>query len=568
VARLVHADDRQQVVSDWRKVISEHGRFEREFRIVRPSDAEVRWVHVVADTVANAQGEPLRVLSSVQDVTERRHQDERLQQKLRLLQLREQALNQISQGVLIAGLDRRTIYVNDEFLRITGYTRAEMLGQPCSGLQGPDTDPAVVLQMRAALDARQGFSGEILNYRKDGKPFWNDVSIQPVFDAQGECTQFVGVQRDITERKKVAAKLELAAKVFDHALEGIMVTTPDGCIVDVNSAFTNITGYSRAEVLGQNPRLLSSGRHGHAFFQHMWNRLLEEGAWSAENWNRRKSGELYAQIQNVSTVRDAQGAHLYYVSVFADITNLVTAKEAAEDANRAKSQFLANMSHEIRTPMNGVLGMAQLLQMPGLTETERIDYAGVIISSGQILMSLLNDILDLSKIEAGKVTLESAVLEPAQVMRDVQTLFAGNARDKGLTIDVDWLGATARYLGDPQRLMQMLSNLVSNAIKFTERGSVRIEARELKGESTLATLEFSVSDSGCGIAPDKQGLLFQTFSQVEGASTRSVGGTGLGLSIVRKLADLMGGEVGVQSQSGQGSRFWFRILVERIAAPS
>lgn len=247
----------------------------------------------------------------------------------------------------------------------------------------------------------------------------------------------------------------------------------------------------------------------------------------------------------------------------AELSQAVTAAKAA---NEAKSRFLATMSHELRTPMNGVLGMAQLLLAGPVDKAQTQDYARTILHSGQTLLSLLNDILDLSKIESGTQTLESGVVSPLELLRNTEALFANNAHAKGLKLSVRWLGSTEhRYRGDPNRLQQMLSNLTNNAIKFTPQGEVHIEASELSRQGGFACVEFAVRDSGLGIPAHKQPLLFKPFSQVDDSSTRQFGGTGLGLSIVKSLAQLMGGEVGLESHEGQGARFWFRVQLAWIS---
>jgi PAS domain S-box-containing protein len=393
------------------------------------------------------QGEMLEKLRDSEQLLESRVQvrTAQLQDFLATLRLRDYALDQISQGVMIANADRLLTNVNDAAQQITGYSREELVGRSCKLLQGPDTDPQTVQRMRTALNAAQPFYGEILNYHKDGTSFWNELTIVPVFDAAGALRQFVGVQRDISERRAAQAEL-------------------------------------------------------------------------------------------------------------------VMARDAAEAANKAKSRFLATMSHEIRTPMNGILGMAQVLLLPGIKDRERVDYARTIVSSGQTLLTLLNDILDLSRVEAGNLPLESIALEPLALITQTAALFNEQARNAGLSIDFSWDGAPdARYLGDPWRLRQMLSNLVGNAIKFTKQGRIRIDAREIGRSEHTALLEFAVCDTGVGIAPDKQHLLFQSFSQADNSITREYGGSGLGLSIVRNLAELMGGGVGAHSEPGQGSRFWFHV---------
>ena len=240
--------------------------------------------------------------------------------------------------------------------------------------------------------------------------------------------------------------------------------------------------------------------------------------------------------------------------------SLKEARDSAQAANIAKSRFLATMSHEIRTPLNGVLGMAQLLLARGLPESERISYAQTILTSGNTLLALLNDILDLSKIEAGKLQLEAKAIEVAALLGNTRNLFAGAAQAKGLQLDFEWVGpADQCYQGDAHRLGQMLSNLVGNAIKFTASGSVRMACAELSRQNGRALLEFSVTDSGIGIAQEDMGLLFKPFSQTDSSITREFGGSGLGLSLVRTLAQAMGGEVGVSSKPGSGTRFWFKV---------
>jgi signal transduction histidine kinase/CheY-like chemotaxis protein len=240
--------------------------------------------------------------------------------------------------------------------------------------------------------------------------------------------------------------------------------------------------------------------------------------------------------------------------------NLLSATHKANAANVAKGQFLATMSHEIRTPMNGILGMGQMLLMPNLTDAERLDYARVIVNSGHTLLTLLNDILDLSKIEAGRLELELRVVDVQAVIQEVAALFSEHAQRKGLRMQAQWLGTDhVYYRTDPSRLRQMLSNLIGNAIKFTEEGSIRIEGCQVSASGERALLEFAVSDTGVGIPADKVGALFQPFTQADASITRKHGGTGLGLSIVRNLAELMDGRVGVESTVGVGTRMWFQV---------
>jgi signal transduction histidine kinase/CheY-like chemotaxis protein len=265
-----------------------------------------------------------------------------------------------------------------------------------------------------------------------------------------------------------------------------------------------------------------------------------------------RSSKLFAQVVGDSIRTSIERLRLVH--------ELEASRDAAQQASLAKSRFLATMSHELRTPMNGVLGMAQLLLTPGLSAGERDECVRTIHSSGSVLMAQLNDILDLSRIEAGRFQVTHADFDPERVCREVVAIFHAQAQASGVLLHARWQGPPgATYRSDPVRIRQMLMNLVNNAVKFTPAGQIEVLARIVPAAGDGRELEFAVRDSGIGIAAADQTRLFQPFSQVDSSDTRAYSGTGLGLSIVRNIAELLGGSVGVESEPGQGSRFWFRV---------
>jgi len=378
--------------------------------------------------------------------------------------------------------------------------------------------------------------------------------------------------------RRAARQQAFRLKLLSGLAEGVYGIDMKGRCVFINAAALRWLGFEENEVLGQDQHRLfhhayPDGRpYPHAACPiHLTNADGRERR--CEEWFWRKNGEGFPVEMLVMPLKEG-ARQIGSLVTFLDITArkkteaaLLEAKEVAEAANVAKSRFLATMSHEIRTPMNGVLGMAQLLLAGPTSAAETKEYARTILHSGQTLLALLNDILDLSKIEAGKLTLTAGIVAPPELARETAQLFAENAQGKGLLLHSRWRGpAGGRYRGDAQRLQQMLSNLVNNAIKFTQAGEVRIEAAELARDERSALLEFAVIDTGIGIAAEQRERLFKPFSQIDDSATRQFGGTGLGLAIVRQLALLMDGEVGVDSTPGQGSRFWFRVRLAALPA--
>jgi PAS domain S-box-containing protein len=390
-----------------------------------------------------------------------------------------------------------------------------------------------------------------------------------VMQEQGQAVLF-NCWRDITERKQSEAKLYKLSRAIEQSPVTIVITDIHGTIEYVNPNFSQLTGYSYDEAIGQNPRILKSGNTPPEVFENLWQTIAAGETWEGDVQNKSKDGTLFWEHATISALRDVNGVITHYLAVKENVTEkrvimqqLTTAKEQAEAANLAKSQFLATMSHEIRTPMNGVIGMTGLLQETELTE-EQTEYTEIIRKSGENLLTIINDILDFSKIEAGKIDLEILDFDLRTTLEDTADLFDQRVADKGLELICRIDPLVPSYLrGDPGRLRQIITNLVGNSIKFTRQGEVVISAKLSSELDSVVTLLFEIQDTGIGIPPERLEAVFAPFTQVDGSTTRKYGGTGLGLSICRQLVELMGGEIGVTSGYGTGSTFWFTARFEK-----
>ena len=392
----------------------------------------------------------------------------------------------------------------------------------------------------------------------------------------------------LEDQQQADSQVRRLSQAVEQSPESVVITDLDGNIEYVNAAFVQTSGYTLEEVLGRNSRILQSGETPRSTYDELWATLLDGRAWSGQLVNKRKSGEIYYEQALISPIRGPDGMVLNYLAVKQDITEkkrlaeeldrhrhhleelvvrrtaeLESAKQAAEVANEAKSAFLANMSHEIRTPMNAIIGLTHMLQRTA-HEPDQLEKLAKIRDSADHLLSVINDVLDISKIESGKVMLEKVDFDlQAQLARTI-AIVRDRVDEKFLLLQVDPLPEFSGCLrGDPTRLSQALLNYLGNAVKFTERGTVTLRCRLLAEDQQQIRLRFEVADTGIGIPADAIPRLFNAFEQADNSTTRFYGGTGLGLAITRRLAEMMGGGAGVDSQPGQGSTFWFEACFGR-----
>jgi PAS domain S-box-containing protein len=572
-ASLLHEDDREAVMAAIRESLERDTPYVHQHRM-RCADGRVIWVLDRGRVVERAgDGQPRRMVGSLIDVTERVERE-------RAFQVERQRLRNVIEGTRAGTWEwdvlTGEIQVNERWADMIGY-RLDALAPISFETWKQLLHPEDLVQVLTLIE--QYFSGERPYFEceirlKHRAGHWVWVMTSGTVTCRtpdGRPTLMSGTHLDISARKETEERLRqtesLLHSSIDTIREGFVIYDQDDRLIYCNKEFCALYRLP-PEFVESRPTFEQILRHGVEQGQYRQARGCED-AWIAERLaeHRQGGGEYVRAFDDGRWIKsiERRTSTGHTVGFRVDVTEFYRAQEAAEAANVAKSRFLATMSHEIRTPMNGILGMAQLLLIPNLTEYERLDYARTILSSGQSLLKLLNDILDYSKIEAGKLQLELVPFSPERLIRDIQSLFVESARAKRLPLEVHWLGVAGQeYQADAHRLRQMLANLVGNAIKFTEQGQVRIEAREIEDQEGAVVLEFAVTDTGLGIPGDKQALLFLPFSQTDNSITRQHGGTGLGLSIVRELAMLMGGEAGVVSESGQGSRFWFRVHAERL----
>ncbi len=611
----VHPEDRDAVAEKIQAVLAGSDAPYRYEARLRHADGSYRWVNVIGRVAEHDEnGKAIRMLGVRMDITERKRAEE-------ALQLRALLLDSINDSVFVHDFDGNFTYLNETAYRSRGYMLDELMGMNLRMLDVPEYEKFI--------DARTGelmkhgrCTFESAHLLKNGSVMPIEVSARIV--ESGGRKLVISAVRDITERKRTEESLRKLSLAVEQSPSSIVITGLDANIEYANAAFVKTTGYSLAEAIGQNPRILHSGKTPKATYDDLWAHLTRGKVWKGEFINRRKDGSEYIESVLISPVRQTDGSVTHYLAIKEDITEFKRAQEAiyrlneeledkvaartaeldkarleAEQANRSKSDFLAAMSHEIRTPMNGVIGMIDILQQSSLTGPQ-MEMANIIHDSAFSLLVVINDILDFSKIEAGKLQIEIAPMDVADVVDGSCESLYQMALKKGveLTLFTD-PAIPATVMGDAVRLRQILVNLASNAIKFSSGqdrpGKISVRAvlvensshlitlrpdpsavlrtegfaeglcgstgspRAVEGNLEQVTLEFRVTDNGIGIDRATQARLFTPFTQADTSTTRAYGGTGLGLVISRRLANIMGGEIAVHSEPGKGSLFCMRV---------
>ncbi len=533
--------------------------------IVR-KDGEVIWVSTIGVSLYGKDGQRTGYRCVDFDITERHAAEQQT------VMFRE-VLKQANYGAAINSIDGKFIFINEAFANMHGYTVDELMDKDLRVFHTAEQLPVVEALIKDMMQAGEFSTQEVWHMYRDGSVFPTLMSGVVIKDEKGAPAYISATALDITELKAKEAEIQKLMTAIEQSPVALLITDLEAVIQYISPAFTRITGYSRDEAIGQHTRLLKSGLNPPEMYKELWQTITSGKTWHAEWTNKKKNGEIYPERVSILPINDHRGKVSNYLAIKQDISDRRQAEEAriarqvAERANQMKSIFLANMSHEIRTPLNAVIGFAQILQRDKTLAVKQAQQVSTILRSGEHLLSLINDILDLSKIEAGRITLKESGFSLHGLLEDLRVMFLLRAEEKKLQLRLVMRDSVPEFISaDEGKIRQILINLIGNAVKFTEAGTVTIhvsgEPRKNAPPTDARQLELvvGIEDTGPGIPPHEQELIFNAFQQ-SSTQNQKIGGTGLGLTISRRLAEIMGGVLTVTSQVGQGSTFTLRIPV-------
>ncbi|MBD3408884.1 MAG: PAS domain S-box protein [Ignavibacteriales bacterium] len=553
--RLVFPADREPYRAEFERFIeSDEVQLKREFRVVTPHRG-IRWLREVAVARRFEDG-GVRFVGATTDATE----EKRYEQRLKENEARYRDLINVAPIGLAIHVNGVVQFANPAAAEILGvYGPQELVGVDIFDFVHPDSLKTFKERLLDAFRQRKVIDGlEEKLVRADDIPIYAEISAVPAYYQGKPATQLLF--RETTERKKVEERINLQSSAMISAANGIMIVAADGEIIWVNPAVCKLTGYSEDELVGQSPSILNGGEQDDAFYRAMWDTVRNGNVWKGELVNRRKDGGTYHEEMTITPVPDADGKINRFVAIKQDVTQrknyerqLIEAKNRAEEASRLKSNLLANLSHEFRTPLNGIIGFSEILGDEVEDEDSR-DMALRIYGSANRLLNTLSSILDLSYFESEKQRRQEKPIEVGNVLREIEEEYRPMAEEKSLEFNLlDRLDGTI-VVGDPRLFKQGIGYMVDNAVKYTNEGSVRIEAESIeeRGEPKCVV---RIIDTGVGVAEEDRRVIFEEFRQASEGMGRTYEGAGLGLTLASKIVELMEGRIELTGELGEGSTF-------------
>jgi PAS domain S-box-containing protein len=566
----VHPDDRERLFAEWYTVTAEGKKgLETTFRFQDPH-GNVIWTSAKAVEIRDGEIR-LGYVGTVEDITERKAVQEALSQERNLLRT---VIDHLPDYIFVKDAKGRFTLSNMAHARAAQTSPEALIGKTAFDVFPLDTASQFYTDDETIMQSRQPlFNAERTTIDENGQPRQVLTTKVPLIDLEDQVIGLVGISRDITERNKAEAIFAQERNL----LRTLIDTIPDFVYVKDTQSRYILNNTAHALSMGCTPNEAVDKSDFDFFPQELAETyvadeqeifLTGEPLLNHEEVSVKETENLTLMIASTTKVplRSSSGEIIGLVGITRDITDekqsesqLEEARDQALEASRLKSEFLATMSHEIRTPMNGVIGMTELLLGTPLDE-EQQDYARIVLGEANSLLTIINDILDFSKIEAGKMMVESIEFTLPNVVKRVVDMMKLKGADKGLSVSMNIAPDVPTFVcGDPNRLRQVLLNLMGNAVKFTRRGEVEVHVSLEKNEDDNPLVRFAIQDSGIGLSEVARKRLFQPFTQADGSTTRKYGGTGLGLVISKRLTELMGGQIGVESAEGVGSTFWFTI---------
>lgn len=555
----LHPDDQDMMVNYLNNYLQHPTiKFNLQFRL-RHKNNSYRWINSKASaTITN--GQVVRLFGAHNDITEIIEASEKLKENEEHLRT---ILNTMSDSLVIADKSGNIVEQNDAVTEVYGYTKEELNKFNALNMVTDEyrSEQKVFIENVMKDDFAQY---EAIHKRKDGSTFNAEIRGRSIIYNNQQC--IMAIIRDVSVRKKNEHEILKLNQAIQQAPVPIVTTDPNGIIEYVNPRFIEITGYASQELLGQKTSILQSGYHSTSFYTELWDRIKSGKSWRGEFLNKKKNTEYFWELASISPILNHKGEIQNFIKISEDITKnkqieieLKSAMEKAEVANIHKNNFLANMSHEIRTPMNGIIGFAELLKEDDIAPLDKEKYLEIIHSNSNSLLRLIDDIIDISKIEANELKISkketniSKLLDEFNFELNKMKTQKGKAHIETKLVKPVKLENLIVYT-DPLRLKQLLVNFTNNALKFTEKGTITTECI-IHSKS----LEFIIHDTGIGIPEKHKTELFKRFQRIETKAFRRFGGTGLGLAISKGIVELLGGKVWLNSVYGKGSSFHFTI---------